>query len=182
MSEQEPKITTDLQDPLPEANWLWRRVFCFFVVGALMFFVWGSVDRLGKVAILSPVAGIPALVTVTKSILFLAMLTITYYLLAPSAEQLTKLVKTASLLKAGVQVASRTIQRPGRTESAQTVGLPPAPPAPPVEQGGAPQPEGPAPMPDGAQGQDVMVLDEPAERTAPVDMPDGEVTSKGDKA
>jgi hypothetical protein len=133
MTDASPKLP-DIQDPLPESSWFWRRVFCFLVVAVLLFFVWGAVDRLGKVAILAPDRGIPGLVSVTKSILFLAMLTITYYLLAPSAEQLTKLVKTASLLKSGVQIASKSLVRtPGsRVETASTVGIAPAPPIPTV--------------------------------------------------
>jgi hypothetical protein len=179
-----PTNPMDLQDPLPEANWLWRRVFCFAVVAVLMFFVYGSVDRLGRVAILSPAQGIPALVTVTKSILFLAMLTITYYLLAPSAEQLTKLVKTASLLKSGVQMASRTIMRPDKTETATTVGLPPAPPVPPAVESPTPATPEPVSVPDGLQGPDSGASqddDDEPERSPPADMPD-EVTSDGGKA
>jgi hypothetical protein len=175
MTDQTPTPLLDVQDPLPESNWLWRRVFCFVVVGILLFFIYGSVDRLGKVAVLSPEKGIPALVTVTKSILFLAMLTITYYLLAPSAEQLTKLVKTASLLKSGVQMASRTIHRPGKTETATTAGLPPVPPVPPLTPSPAPTD---APDADSGASED----DDEPERTPPVDIPDDEVTSNGDKA
>ena len=102
----------DVQDPLPESNWTWRRVFVFVVMLILLFFVWGAVDRLGKVAVLEPARGIPALVSVTKSILFLALVLATYYLLAPSAEQLTRLVKTASLLKGGVSVGGKQKPRP----------------------------------------------------------------------
>jgi len=154
MADTSPSTRTDLQDPLPEANWLWRRIFCFVVVGVLLFFMWGLVDRVGKVAVVEPKAGIPALVVICKWTMAFACTVVTYYLLAPSAEQITKLVKTASLLKAGVQVASRVIDRPGRSESTQTIGLPPAPPLP------SPAPIAPEP--------DKIAPEAPTEPTAPI--------------
>lgn len=117
----------ELQDPLPESNWLWRRIFCFAVTAVLLFFMWGLVDRVGKVAVVMPEKGIPALVIFSKWTIAFAGLVVTYYLLAPSFEQMTKMVKTASLLKSGVQVAARAIHRtPGKVEeTSTTVGLPP---------------------------------------------------------
>jgi hypothetical protein len=149
-----PATRVDLQDPLPESNWFWRRVFCFFVTGVLLFFMWGLVDRVGKVAVVEPRAGIPALVVICKWTMAFACTVVTYYLLAPSAEQITKVIKTASLLKAGVQIASRAIERPGRHERTQTVGLPPAPPLP------SPAPEAPQPP--------IVAPEAPTEPTAPI--------------
>ena len=153
-----------MQDPLPESNWLWRRVFCFAVTAGLMFFMWGLTDRLGKVAFSSPQEGIPALLAVSKWTIAFAGLVVTYYLLAPSAEQITKLIKTASLLRAGVQIASRSVERPGRREVATTVGTPPQPVVPPESPQSASDDE----------------ADEP-ERVPPVGMQEDEVTSNGDK-
>lgn len=168
MTDKTPSLIADVQDPLPEANWLWRRVFCFAVTAVLLFFMWGAVDRIGKVAVVLPVQGIPALVTFSKWTIGFAGLVVTYYLLAPSAEQLTKLVKTASLLKAGVQMASRTIQRPDKTETASTVGIPPVVAAPPVELPGPPVAPEPGIEPLEAPDEDTGVS------AAPVDVSDAD--------
>lgn len=125
---------SDPQDPLPESNWLWRRVFIFGISMVLVYLLYGTVDRLGKIAVVQPEVGIPAFVAVVKLLILTLNAVILYYMVAPSAEQITKLVKTASLLKSGVQVASRAIIRtPGKTEETQaTVGLPPQPIVPPA--------------------------------------------------
>lgn len=137
--------STDIQDPLPESNWFWRRVFTFAVTAVILFFMWGLVDRIGKVAVVAPSDGIPALLSVSKWMIVLCWFAITYYLLAPSAEQVTKMFKTATLLRSGVQMAaSRVVREPGRTvEEAATVAQPPQPaiPAPgaPIQAPEAPE-------------------------------------------
>lgn len=143
------------QDPLPEANWLWRRVYVCAVTAACLWMLWGLVDRVGTVAVMRPTTGIAALIVITKWVIGLLGVVITYYLLAPSAEQITKMIKTASLLKAGVQVASRAVMRTnGREEETQaTVGLPPQPVVPPESGPSAPigdagAPDTPEALPD----------------------------------
>lgn len=132
MTDQAPTPQVDLQDPLPESNWFWRRVFVFAVTAAVLWMLWGGITRLSQVAATSPERGIEALLTLCKWMIAYNILMVTYYMVAPSAEQITKMVKTAALLRSGVQVAgSRTVEpRTGRVEEAKTVGLPPAPPIP----------------------------------------------------
>lgn len=127
------RVLSDPQDPLPEANWLWRRVFIFGVTAGLLYFIYGAVDRLGAVAMVRPEIGIAAFVSIVKLLVITVNVMALFYMVAPSAEQITKLVKTASLLKAGVQVASRaTVKTEGRVEETQaTVGVPPQPIVPP---------------------------------------------------
>jgi hypothetical protein len=127
-----PNQPVDLQDPLPESSWFWRRVFVFSVTAAVLWMLWGAIDRLGTVARVSPEEGVPALLSLCKWIIGFTGLMVTYYMVAPSAEQITKMVKTAALLRSGVQVSGRrTVETPeGTTETAKTVGLPPAPPIP----------------------------------------------------
>lgn len=140
MSETKPLV--DLQDPLPESNWLWRRVFVFAVTACVMWMVWGAITRLGASAMLRPELGVTALLTLCKWLLSMLGLVITYYMIAPSAEQIVKMMKTAALLRSGVQVAGKQVVRtPGATtETATTVGFPPAPPAPAVGDETAPSP------------------------------------------
>lgn len=149
----------DIQDPLPEANWLWRRVFTFLavlVIFALLIGLAVATNRIvsnvvGRIDTMSAVAvaeiAKQALVVIMRmfTLMFWAlMVTVTYYMVAPSAEQITKLLQTAGLLKAGVQIAQRTVETPERKEVASTVGSPPQPISPPVADEA---PEA-APLPD----------------------------------
>lgn len=131
MADATPSVHTDLQDPLPESSWLWRRLFVYVVTTAVLWMLWGAITQLGNVALVEPKLGVPALLTLCKWIIGFTGMMVTYYMIAPSAEQLTKMVKTVSLLKAGVQVAGRRSETPeGGIDEARTVGLPPAPPIP----------------------------------------------------
>lgn len=131
MADTAPSIPTDLQDPLPESSWFWRRVFVFAVTAAVLWMLWGAITQLANVALVEPRLGVPALLTLCKWIIGFTGMMVTYYMVAPSAEQLTKMVKVASLLKSGVQVAGKRVETPeGHVEEARTVGVPPAPPIP----------------------------------------------------
>lgn len=140
MADEAQTPAVDLQDPLPESNWFWRRVFVFVVTAVVMWFLWGAIHSLGAVAVLHPTQGVPALLNLCHWLIVLVILMVTYYLLAPSAEQMTKMMHTAALLRSGVQIASRSVQEPGRTETAQTAGRPA--PEPPTVDSAAPRPSG----------------------------------------
>lgn len=137
----------DLQDPLPEANWLWRRVFVFVATAAIFAIliglaiatnrivgnVVGRIDTMDARAVAEIAKqALVAILTMFRLMFWALMVTVTYYMVAPSAEQITKMMQTAGLLKHGVQIASRAVERPDRREVAATVGLPPQPVAPPV--------------------------------------------------
>lgn len=126
------KPTVDLQDPLPEASWLWRRVFVFATTAAVFWMLWAAIDRLAAVALAAPHLGVPALLSLCKWIIGFSGMMATYYMVAPSAEQIVKMLKTAALLRSGVQVAGSRVSdsHSGRVEEAKTVGMPPAPPIP----------------------------------------------------
>lgn len=131
MTDKTSPPSVDLQDPLPEASWLWRRVFTFVAMSVLLGFVYFGMTHLAATALQSPTAGIEALKDVIRYLLLFAWLLATYYLLAPSAEQLVKLVQVSSLLKDGVKIAGRQIvQNDGSSDTATTIGKPPAPPVP----------------------------------------------------
>ena len=131
------KPTVDLQDPLPEASWLWRRVFVFATTAAVFWMLWAAIDRLAAVALAAPHLGVPALLSLCKWIIGFSGMMATYYMVAPSAEQIVKMLKTAALLRSGVQVAGKRVEDSpeGRTETAKTVGMPPAPPIPGAGEG-----------------------------------------------
>lgn len=154
----------DVQDPLPESNWMWRRVLTFIAMGAIFAILIGlaiATNRIvgnvvGRIDSMSAVAvadiAKQALVVIMRmfTLMFWAlMVTITYYMVAPSAEQITKMLQTAGLLKAGVQMATRTVETPARRESAATLGTPPQPVTPPITGAGA---EGTDQMPENLPG------------------------------
>ena len=153
MSDETPSV--DIQDPLPESNWLWRRVFVFAVTGAVLWMLWGAITRLATSAIASPERGIDALLTLCKWMIVYNILMVTYYMVAPSAEQIVKMMKTAKLLTSGVQIAgTQRVSTPeSTTDTSKVAGIPPLPvgdaiQTPEILPGAAPGERFQAPGPD----------------------------------
>lgn len=165
-----PPPAIDAQDPLPEANWLWRRVFTFIAMALIFLLLFGlatATNRIvtnvvGRIDTMSAIAvaeiakqALIAILAMFKMMFWSLLVVVTYYMVAPSAEQITKMMQTAGLLKAGVQIASRTLETPDRRETASTAGQPPVPVVPPVAseaptegvkaptEGGAPEDQAP---------------------------------------
>lgn len=148
MSDLAPKEQpVDLQDPLPESNWFWRRVFTFLATASvivMLFFLGYALNRLtdgivnridnmtAETVATIAIASLKAITEMFRLMFWVLIVVVTYYMVAPSAEQITKMVKTAALLKGGVQIAGRQTIRTheAETETAKTVGRPPAPPIP----------------------------------------------------
>lgn len=157
-----PNTTPDAQDPLPESNWLWRRVFVFLVTAAILVMIWRWGDRLSDIAAVAVmknqdpqvvIYAIKTMATLMGRLLAMIGLMILFYLLAPSAEQLTKLMQTAKSLREGVRftkAASTNAQ--GDAAAYSTAGKPPEPePVAPIPVSPTPT-EGagsaPVPLPD----------------------------------
>lgn len=87
----------DPQDPLPEAKFTYRRIFSYSVSLALLailaFIVWRMDDS-------------DALRQLALYLCVLLFFVITYYMVAPSAEQIVKLIQSARVL-----IAARTDTR-----------------------------------------------------------------------
>ena len=79
-----PPVTVDPQDPLPESNWFWRRVFIFLLTATILFGVWYYVDTLATAALLLNETAIKGLISLLKFALWLIAGLITLYLIAPS--------------------------------------------------------------------------------------------------
>lgn len=86
----------DPQDPLPETNWFWRRVYTFALSLISVAFIWYGLESLN--AMQQP----QHVFSITRYMVGVHVLLITFYMLAPSAEQIVKLVQAAKLLRAGV--------------------------------------------------------------------------------
>lgn len=127
-----PPPTVDAQDPLPEGAWLWRRVFVFGVTVILLALVWAKIDAVSDVARNGSETAIAGLVKLLRLCLILIGALILFYLLAPSAEQLTRLIQTARTLRSGVAIRTQqTATAPdGSTATARSeAGPAPLPPA-----------------------------------------------------
>lgn len=114
--------TLDPQDPIPESNWGYRRLFLFL----------GLIWLLG-IKTFEATHDTPNLWTD-----FLILAIIVVYTIAPSAEQATKMFQIAGVLKAGVNLATAaTATTPDgtttTTAASATSAAAPAAPAEPVQ-------------------------------------------------
>jgi len=145
MSDDKPqvRILSDPQDPLPEANWFWRRVFTFVAlllafsiaiglavaVNRIVGNVVGRIDTMSADSVAAiTVKALSVIEQMFKLMFFVVLVVVTYYMIAPSAEQITKMIQTARLLQGGVQINTRAkVETPERVEeTAATVGVAPA--------------------------------------------------------
>ncbi len=166
-----PPALIDAQDPLPESNWLWRRVLTFLaiiVIFALMTGLGYAVHRIvGGVIDRIDTMSAPAVAEITIRALgviermfgwmyWSLLVVVTYYMVAPSAEQIAKMISAVSLLKGGVKTASRTLidADRGTVERTTATGAPEIPPLPPAQaDSGAPGAETPAEAKDPPWGR-----------------------------
>ena len=142
--------TADPQDPLPESNWFWRRLFVGIICAAILVIVWWYADDIGEVALkggAGTVEAVNGLVGLLKLSLYLLGLVIMLYLIAPSAEQAGKWLATISAWKGGVSTAShsKAVASDGSTAEATTTAGKAAPDAgaPPPDPKAVPAPEDP---------------------------------------
>lgn len=131
-----PSTSADPQDPLPESNWFYRRILIFAGVGLCalgLAIILAILYRLATLAALSPdtpnatqvqLHTIEALYNLGFWLVMLILVNLTLYLIAPSAEQATKMLATVSALKGGVAFTSRAaISTPSsRAESFSAAG------------------------------------------------------------
>jgi hypothetical protein len=114
------------QGPLPETSWFWRRVFSYgFAVASLALVGWAMIT-------LRDLNQPDLLYSLARYLLGVHVLVVTYYMVAPSAEQVVRTIKTASILKHGINVnfeRGETAASAAQTDENQPSELPP-PPAP----------------------------------------------------
>jgi hypothetical protein len=162
-----PQVIADMQDPLPESNWVWRRVLTFmatliifglmtglaYAVHRIVGGVIGRIDNMSAEAVAAiTVRALGVIERMFGWMYWCLLVVVTYYMVAPSAEQIAKMIGAVSLLKGGVGTASRTTvtDRDGKTEVASTTGIPPTPMVPPAEAAG---PEDLTPPSQGGSGK-----------------------------
>lgn len=83
----------DAQDPLPESNFFWRRLYSYIAT----FSLWGLL-----VFVIHKIEEPSSLRLVAMYLSLLLWFTITYYMIAPSAEQITRIVQAARNIRSGL--------------------------------------------------------------------------------
>jgi hypothetical protein len=119
--------TADPQDPLPESNWFWRRLFVGVICAALLALVWYRTEVIGQAALDGKEGAVDGLVSLLKLSLYLTGLVIMLYLIAPSAEQAGKWLATISAWKSGVSTTSTskaTAADGSKAEATTSAGMP----------------------------------------------------------
>lgn len=140
----DPLAMADLQDPLPESNFFYRRIFSYALVVGLLAFAWWFTGIIGDVAIRhNSEPAVRGLVGIVRLALYLMGGAVTFYMIAPSAEQLARIIQTASALKHNV--AFRSHARVGDAESTVVAG-PAVPASPQAARQPPPAPAGATPV------------------------------------
>lgn len=109
-----------VHDPLPEATWGWRRSFIFVLTTVSVAGIWLMVQSIRDVTAANPDLAVGAFVKIIGWVLMFDWCIATYYLVAPTGEQITRWVQTAGMLKSGVQLATSAAVRGIEGSSAQT--------------------------------------------------------------
>lgn len=124
-----PQLVADPQDPLPESNWLWRRVMAF---GVVAFIAWQLHLVGGRIA--RQDSPIEALLSLAHWLIIAWLITVMLYMVAPSAEQVAKMLSTLSAWKSGISTSltSRVSTEGGTAEATTVAGPAAAPPAQPA--------------------------------------------------
>lgn len=137
-----PPPTADPQDPLPESNWLWRRLLAFMIVGVIG---WQQVMAGNRIARWGDKGAhekaIDALLDMTHWHISALGGLLILYMIAPSAEQVAKILSTLSAWKSGISTTStsRAVAPDGSMAEATTSAGKPKPPAEPAfERGPSP--------------------------------------------
>lgn len=128
---QDPSLVADPQDPLPESNWLWRRLLAFAIVGVIGWQQVMAGDRIARWGDGgSPKEAIDALLNMTHWHMGVLGGVLLLYMVAPSAEQVAKILATLSAWKSGISTAvmSKVDTAKGTAET-KTVTGPAQPPA-----------------------------------------------------
>lgn len=149
----EQKITADPQDALPESSWVARRISHFVLLGVMVVVVGATLAILYMLAKRLLEAGMQdagTMMAIVKGLIMIAtgamiMFSVDniLYKVAPSAEQLARIIKSASLMAKGVvfrtQTTATATDDESIVETTQTVGKPsdeelPIPDGPPAPQ------------------------------------------------
>lgn len=126
-----PQPTVDPQDPLPESKWVYRRwlsIVIIVFVGWQLHLIGNRIARQTEAT-----AVIDALVNLAHWLIVGWAITMVLYMVAPSAEQVAKMLATLAAWRSGISTTStsRAVAPDGSMAEATTSAGKPAP-KPPV--------------------------------------------------
>ena len=113
-----PAVEVDVQDPLPESNFFWRRIFAYVLSSLLLGLLAYVVFKMTQPE---------SLRTAALYLSILLWFSMTYYMIAPSAEQVTRIIQAAKILRSGVSMTRRATISEGEAEVETTAGRPMSP-------------------------------------------------------
>lgn len=121
-SSEIPATAVDVQDPLPESNWFWRRAYSFtmslLLVGVTVYVLMGLREAQDAEGLLE--MGL-------RSQWILAGV-ITFYMIAPSAEQIARIVQSARIVTSGATITrTAEVTTPSGTTTSVTTSAGEAP-------------------------------------------------------
>lgn len=125
-------VKVDPQDPLPESNWLYRRLLQATGVFLFFLFMLMTLIMIGRLGINAQQPAIKGLVALGIALIVWRAIGDMLYLIAPSAEQITKWFATVSAWKGGVSFFSRSTAAAPDGSTATTTSSTSSPPSPPV--------------------------------------------------
>lgn len=119
-SSADPATAVDVQDPLPESNWFWRRAYSFgmslLLLGATAYVLIGLRDAQDA----------DGLLEMGMRQLWILAGVITFYMIAPSAEQIARIIQSARIVTAGNTITrTATAETPSGTTTSVTTSVGP---------------------------------------------------------
>ena len=142
------RLIVDPQDPLPESNWIPRRWFVFAGRATQTLLVAACGSAIFLLGDDDATRAIGALLAIVYCLCGLLALDALLYLVAPSAEQATKMIQMVSALRSGVSFRSTaSAQTPDASVVATTTAATPEPEKPlaPSDPAGERRSDDPAP-------------------------------------
>lgn len=135
-----PPAIANLQDPLPEASWFWRRFVSILIIAA------AEVFNLAAGLFLWLMGNSEAVLSLAKYNLGLAALAALLYLAGANMAEITKLMQHSKLLQKGIIMRSSASATgsDGSTATSTTVAGKPAEPMPDPALAAPPEPAAPA--------------------------------------
>lgn len=131
-------VRVDVQDPLPETSWLWRRIYVFtfsMISVAFIMYALQSLYQMNQAE---------AVYRIARYMIGVHAMLILFYMVAPSAEQIVKLIQASRIIMSGVPTMRSAVSESaegGRTAVTTTSGVPVPPEALPVAPAAAPEPD-----------------------------------------
>lgn len=116
-----PPPSVDIQDPLPEASWIWRRLLTWAVLLLCSVALWQILEALHDLK------STQGLIEIAKWLIVTLNLTLFYYMAGANAAELVRLVQSVKLFGSGARMEQHAFaedDRGNRAGSTTTIETP----------------------------------------------------------